>query len=170
MPLVVVAIPMSTTANSYLTRAEANSYFEGRLHTDAWDDASDSDKDKAIVMATRLLDNMFQWAEYPTESDQALQWPRIGLTARGGLTYLDQDTVPIEIKNATAEFAMQLLGEDRTLDYDVETKGIQSLRAGSVSLSFRADAQLKVIPNAVKALIPRDWYYSRGMILELERA
>ncbi len=37
---------------------EADAYFAGRLHSEAWDESRDSDKTKALLGARRLIDNL----------------------------------------------------------------------------------------------------------------
>jgi hypothetical protein len=57
------------------------------------------------------------------------------------------------VEQATAELARQLLEADRTVDSDLESQGITSLKAGSVELAFSGQAKPKVIPNAVAAFV-----------------
>ena len=46
------------TANSYCTLEEANHYFDTRLNTKVWTEASDEDKSKALIMATRDIETL----------------------------------------------------------------------------------------------------------------
>lgn len=173
MPLTVVATAGAADANSFLTVAEAQDYFDARLYSDNWDNNADQ-QDKAVVMATRTLVAMMRpgkeltddgsywrvrrtWTGTPSTSTQALPWPRAGMTDGNG-NAIPEDVVPDELKWATAELAMQLLAEDRTLDYDVAAKGIKSVSAGSVSLSFKDDVKAKVLPDAVVNLLPPSWF------------
>lgn len=172
----LVATPGASNANSYLTQAEADAYFETRLHVDAWDDADD--KERALMMATRVLDRMGlpykyyvpsakgvaahyrtrpQWTGAVATTTQALAWPRTGMTDRNG-NAIASNVVPVELKEATAELAMQLITADRTLDNDVSVQGITSLRAGPVALSFKDMIESKVVPDAVWNLMPPSWF------------
>lgn len=45
-------------ANSYQTLQEAEEYFATRLHSDAWDGAANTDKQKALIEATRTIDRV----------------------------------------------------------------------------------------------------------------
>lgn len=154
----LVATPGATNANSYATLAEGNTYHDARLHSSDWTDATDDTRTVALIMATRLLDAMLEWVEYPTNPGvQALEWPRTGVIARDQLTVIDPDVIPEELKNATAEFARQLIAEDRTLDSDIETQGITSLKAGPVALTFREGVSARVVPDAVVNLLPHWW-------------
>lgn len=161
----LVATPGASNANSYCTVAEANTYHDERLFTDDWTGASDDDKTKALIWATRQLDQMYAWAQFPTDSrddGQALQWPRSGVVDVDEISTIDDDVVPRELKWATAEFARQLIVANRTADSDVETQGLLSLTAGPISLSFKDSVVAKVVPDAVAAFIPSWWGVLKG--------
>lgn len=160
--LTLIATPGASNANSYATVAEGDAYHEAHLYASAWTDADAATKAIALVMAARLLDSMYEWDQYRTSSEQALEWPRAGLLARNLLEYVDDWEIPPDLKNANAEFARQLLSTDRTADSPVETQGISSLSAGPVSLSFKDTVYPKVVPDAVAAFIPSWWGHLRG--------
>lgn len=147
----------ATNANTYCTLAEAETYHDSRVEHESWADANNDEKNKALLMATRLLDDLYEWAGFPTNEDQALQWPRNAVMDRHNWNSIDIDTIPERLKQAQAEFAAQLLAEDRSLDYDVERYGLNSLRAGPVSMAFKQYAKAKVVPDAVQNLIPSWW-------------
>lgn len=165
MALVLVATAGAANANSYATAVQGDSYHEGRLFSTTWTGASTATKEAALVWATRILDRRIIWHGWPKYTTQALQHPRTGLLTNNGVAYLPDTTIAQEIIDATAEFARQLIAEDRTLDYDIEAKGITSLRAGSVALTFKDDASAKVVPDAVLDLIPAHWIISGGRSL-----
>ena len=159
----LVATPGAVNENSYCTVAEADAYHSARLFSSDWTLAVTDNKTVSLIMATRLLDSMYEWASWPTApATQSLQWPRVGLLARSKLKFIESNVIPDELKNATAEFARQLLVADRTLDSDVETQGIQSISAGPVSLSFKSSVYPKVVPDAVYNLLPLGWGWAHG--------
>src|SRR5262245_40871921 len=104
-------------------------------------------------MATRLLDEGFDWQGFVVSSDQALLWPRTGVVAPNG--YLEpSDAIPVRVVQATSELARQLLvGGDRTADSDVETQKLKRVKAGSVEVEFGSGVTGKPIPDAVAALV-----------------
>ena len=63
--------------NSYVTVAEADSYFAERLHSETWSGASPTDKEKALITATGLLDQK-PWVGEAEDELQPLAFPRIG--------------------------------------------------------------------------------------------
>jgi hypothetical protein len=179
---IIVATPASATANSYCTKAEADTYFSERLSlTTPWEDADTPEA--ALIMASRLLDGFFTWTgdaatqrqssrlpRYafftwtgaPSTAEQALCWPRQGMYSRNGYLIASGE-IPNALKNATAELAGQLLIADRTVDNDIEAMGITSLKAGPVSLSFKDMVENKVMPDAVLLLLVPSWYVKNAV-------
>lgn len=94
-------------STAYATRAEGDTYFAGKLFADAWDNATDAEKDKSLLQATRIIDRLNFKGE-KTDDTQELQFPR------------DDDTaVPDDIKDASCEIAYALLdGVDPELEFD----------------------------------------------------
>lgn len=66
--------------------------------------------------------------------------------------------MPQELLDATAELAGALGTTDTTLDDDVVVKGITSLRAGSVALTFKDMIERHVMPDMVWNLMPPSWF------------
>ena len=177
MPLTIVATSGASNANSYLTEAEADAYFESRVAlVPPWSAAS---KVVLLVMATRVLDAAFRgqkflvtarpgltaywkvgrlWTGAPATTTQRLAWPRIGMVDQNG-NAIGSGVIPQDLKDATAELAGQLGTEDRTLDSDIVVRGITSVGAGSVSIGFRDSGVFpQAIPQAALDLILPSWY------------
>ncbi len=151
MACVIDSTVGGTDANSYISIADANAYHDTHPYSSVWDGASTDEKCRALVTATRLLDTWYVWEGDVASSDQALLWPRDGVIGPNGYEE-DSDAIPIRIQQGTAELARQLLTSDRTADSELETQGIQSLKAGSVALTFRS-VVAKPIPDAVASLV-----------------
>lgn len=164
----------ASNANSYVSIAVADQFFLDRPPVGAtWDDAGDSEKTKGLLWATKLLDSLYEWGGTVVTETQALLWPRHGMVYTNGYT-VPSTIIPVQLQHATAEFARQLLEEERTTDSDIETQGIRKLVAGPVELEFKDSVTDKVVPDAVANLIPRHWYSSikgrASMTAELLRA
>src|SRR4051812_25245649 len=131
---------MATSAMppTYVSLGEANDYFDWRLNSAAWNEASNDDKCKAIVTATRAIDRLnfaglrtSDFARLGTSisvsgcttapaildpsSDtpapgQPLEFPRNG-----------SSTIPADIKYATCEIALALLDG---VDPEQELRGL----------------------------------------------
>lgn len=76
-------------------------------------------KKVALVQATRTLSGL-TWQGYRTDDVQALSWPRTGVTnpdasldatigAWTGTPEYDDDVIPLRVKNATCELALEIL-------------------------------------------------------------
>lgn len=160
---VLVTTAGSANANAYCDVAFADQYhFDRPAVGTTWSAAITADKSAAILWATRLMDNMWEWVGYPTDAVQALLWPRGAMLKRNGWEYVDIHVVPLEIQRATAEYARQLLASDRAGDSNIETLGLKSLQAGPVQLSFKDAVFAKVVPDAVFNMIPPLWGYPRA--------
>jgi hypothetical protein len=153
----LVATVGATTANTYGTRTEANAYFEDRLHTEVWDAASDTEKDQALLWATKLLDRAFDWAQNVVDEDQALLWPRNGILDVNELSVILDSVVPDELKWAQFEYAKALITADPTLDKSQAVEGLTELTAGPVTLKFKDLIEGKLLPDMVINYIPSWW-------------
>jgi len=110
MALTIVATAGSASANSFITLAECETYMEGRGNKALWTAAADSDKNIALVEATRELD-LLTYTGYRTDDTQALSWPRQWAVDPDNPTdqYFDTDEIPTRLKNAQAELAFQFI-------------------------------------------------------------
>ena len=171
----VVATSGSATANSYVTLTVADQYHEDRpAVSTTWTGTTDEEKNKALMWATTLLDSLVEWTGWPAvPATQALLWPRSGMWYRNGNS-IGVTVIPTELQEATAEYARQLLVDDRGGDSDIETQGIKKIVAGPVEIEFKDNVSAKVVPDIVVSLLPKQWYgYIRGrasMTAELLRA
>lgn len=141
-----------TNSNSYATAAEGNTYHDSHLYASKWTSVSTGDKEKALVMATRVLDDNVDWRGNKSNENQALRWPRDSAYDQDNYLILN-NTLPTNLKDATIEMARLLLTEDRTLEPD--SKGIKSVKAGEVNVEFdKSDRdQGGVIPHTVSQMI-----------------
>ncbi len=147
------------SSNTYATQADGDQWDFNRpaANTD-WSGATSDGKDAALLFATVMMDSLIEWrGGITTPATQVLLWPRQGLIYRYGLA-VPTNVIPQEIKNVQSEFARQLITANRTEDSEIETLGIRRIKAGPVELEFDSDVALKMLPDLVKNLIPKDWY------------
>ncbi len=127
----------ATDQNSYVTRAEADEYFDDRMHSSAWDAlADDTGKDKLLITSSQMLDWYVNWKGDKATTTQAMQWPRSGAIRPDG-TEIDDDVLPPEIKVAVYEQALVSISADRMADDPLA--GIGQLRAGSLMIKAGAE-------------------------------
>lgn len=143
-------------ANSYISLENAELYFSMRSPAAPnWSaETSDTNKSKALITATRLLDQLTDWDGETATEEQALAWPRSGLYNAKGFA-IEEDELPEEVGWSVCEFAEALLAVDRTAD--LSTEGISSLSVGSVSIEFNTGAppSRNVVPEAAWDFVSR---------------
>ena len=129
--------------DTYIDLATADAYFAGRLHGAAWIAASNTDREKALRMATSLLDGLDYKGER-SSSFQPLAWPRryvIDNERRG----VAADLIPPSIQSATAEWAMHLLAHDPAQSSPIVTRK----QVGDLQVDF-APATPDLLPIMVR--------------------
>lgn len=150
-----------STANTYASRADGDAYAEARLRSTAWTGASNADKDASLVMATRIIDQEFQFNGGKVISTQALQWPRVECPDPDDLggtavlsnqfisgPFLDPTIVPRPVIDATCELALQLLIGERT--GDSQGQGVKRIElAGAIEIEFDGKASPLVVTRDV---------------------
>ena len=160
-------------ANTYAWVADGDAYHEGHLYATDWTSAVTAKKETALVMATRLLDEMFRWNGFKREDTQALQWPRLACpdpdSASGSIQfinsiqsgYLDETKVPKIIISATCEIARTLLVSDRTAPDD--TEGMAGLRIeGALNLTFSKGRKKQPIDEHLRLALGKIGEYLGG--------
>jgi len=108
-------------ALSYVTVNEAQTYLNGRLNTNPWDNSDDATRLKGLCMATTIIDKL-NFLGTRTDTTQELQFPRGGDTE-----------IPNDIKFAATELALALLdGVNPDLEYEnlsMVSQGYSSVRS-----------------------------------------
>jgi len=140
-------------ANSYADVTDGDGYHEGHLYATAWTAATTANKEKALVMATRLLDAEYQFGGNKTNELQALQWPREACRDPDGADSLDSDAVPPAVVNATCELARELLVKDRTAAPAGE--GLKYSNVGSAQTGYDKTDTPPVISRVAQAMLAR---------------
>lgn len=152
MPFTYATVTLGTTNYSvYCNLEDADSYALASITADAWRDADDDTKDRALVSSTRWLDEA-NWLGSKTDVDQELQWPRTGITD------VDPDSLPANLVFACAELATQLVA-DPALRTGLGTPLPRSLRAGSASIDYFRPNDVFIatfFPSQVMSLV-RSW-------------
>lgn len=166
--------------NDQGTQAGANAYISAAFFTAYHTDQgtmpsgppSDSAIEAAIVRATRYMDGRWKWVgEGRLQSEQTTAWPRVG-AYDDSRNYVDG--VPLEVKNACAEYALieltQRLNPTPARDESGQSIFSKSETVGPVSqsITFQAGAAGKfrqpVYPAADGIL------RARGLITNVRRA
>jgi hypothetical protein len=178
MPVTLVETPGASDANTFATVDEFRAFAETRYPQLAWVATATDDMVAAIlVMAGRALNGDFDWTGAQVTGTQSMVWPRVGMVDRGGYS-IATTVVPVELKNAQCELALQMGNGDLVSDNDALKQGISSVKAGSVAVSFQnvdtssqdaVDMAIRrltsefnyissEIPGAVRRLLVPSWF------------
>lgn len=113
MPLIKEDGTGLANANTYANVADADAYHAANLHDTNWSAATTPNKEKALELATRLIDGSYQFHGIKSTSVQALQWPR--RWARDPDTGEDRlpNVIPPDLIRATCEMARECIIQDR---------------------------------------------------------
>ena len=130
-------------ANSYLTEAEADAYFDGHITPNPFLNASN--RKVLLVHATRLLDHYMEWdgIRMDPEEDQALEWPRQNV--------LDVLTtvVPIRVKNAVCELAAYIATNQTSEDL----AEVDKIRIGPITIELDSEGSGFLLPPGVVRML-----------------
>jgi hypothetical protein len=146
------ATPNGSSSDSYVSVSDADAYHATHLYASTWTGATEPNKEIALKMATRILDEKIDWSGNKASSTQALAWGRTNVSDDG--YNVDSTIVPQPVKNATAEFARHLIAADPT--GDAQGKGLESMSVGSISLTFDKTDTAGVLPSIVQEML-RGW-------------
>ena len=138
----IIQRPFSST-QSFATLEQANTYHSEKLHSSAWSDALNEDKEKALKQATKKLSQL-NWRGDPLEVDQAQAFPRVINRAGFGVVY----EFPNFLVSATCELALFLLKND-TAGAGADNIKSVSLAGMKVDFSDGAKKTTDVIPDEV---------------------
>lgn len=137
--LLIVADTSSTEfQNYYGSVTEGGDYFNTKLNVPIWTNATNINKRKGLIQATRIIDRL-NFVGEKSEETQVLEFPR----------YPDE-IVPLDIEKATYEIAYRLLaGFDE--EHSESNVGVLSRQWGPVSTSysekFRAEHIAAGVPS-----------------------
>lgn len=160
----IISAP-GTTANSYVDIATASAYFATRLYNDTWEKATTSSKERALKMATAILDDM-DWKGLKQDSTNSLRWPRNGVYDRDDFA-IDSETIPVFLEHATAELALDLLDNDTTKTTEQDKALVKKVKAGSIDIEFSVPSvsESTVIQEDVRRLISFYLHHQETRIL-----
>lgn len=151
-----------TNSNSYVDVVDANAFLETHVYAQDWVLKGSDWQARVLIMASRLLDQMWQFNGFKTNPVQAMQWPRMrcpdhdvdnpmagSLRFFPNTNYLDETKVPQIVKDATCQMALDLLTVNRTTDPD--DRGIKTIDIfQGVKIEFDKADQRRIIPDSVR--------------------
>ena len=152
MAATINATLSSDTANSYVTLAEANSYFETTPDSTQWDNKTDDNKNRALISATRWIDSLNFYGDR-CDNGQALKWPRNNYEVDD--VSLTCSVIPAEIKYATYELARSLANDTGAITDSTGDTGLyEQVKLGELEVKYNTDSQAVGTINNVFDVYP----------------
>ena len=139
MAATITATLKSETANSYVTLAEADTYFETAPESSTWANKSDDQKNRALISACRWIDTL-NFLGDRCDNDQALKWPRNNYHVDN--VELVCTAIPSNIKNAQYELARALANDTDAITGNKGTDGTyEEVKLGDIEVKYNTDSQ-----------------------------
>jgi hypothetical protein len=152
VPAAIDATLSGAAANSYVTLAAANTYFETVPDSSTWTNKTDDQKNRALISATRWIDALSFYGDRCTET-QALKWPRDEYTVDG--IDLACTLIPEPIKTATYELARALANDTGAITDSTGTTGIyDEVKLGDLQVKYNKTSQTSGVINNVFDVYP----------------
>lgn len=152
MPATIDATLSGTSANSYVTLAAANTYFETVPDSSTWTSKTDDQKNRALISATRWIDGLSFYGDRCTTT-QALKWPREDYTVDD--IDLACTLIPEPIKTATYELARALANDTDAITGTTGTTGIyDQVELGELKVKYNKTSQTSGVINNVFDVYP----------------
>lgn len=146
-------------ANSYVSASDADDILVTNIHNTDWFALDQPTKEKLLAWATRLLNSKAVWFGKKTYPTSALPWPRDCITTRD--SYPDKipnNSIPHQLKEATAEMARFLVEADRTTEQDRD--GFERLWVDVIKIQFDPKYRLPQLPPIIWQILSELGYFS----------
>ncbi len=152
MAATINATLSSASANSYVTLAEADAYFETVPSSTQWDNKQDDKKNRALISATRWIDTLHFYGDR-CDTSQALNWPRNNYHV--DRVELVCTAIPNEIKYATFELANALANDTDAITGNTGDKGLyEEVELGDLKVKYNTASQATGTVNNVFDVYP----------------
>ena len=139
MAATINATLSSASANSYVTLAEADAYFETSPSSTQWDNKQDDKKNRALIAATRWIDSFVFYGDR-CDHGQALKFPRNNYQVDD--VELACTAIPNNIKYAQYELARALANDTDAMTGNVGTNGnIAEAKLGDLAVKYNVASQ-----------------------------
>jgi len=105
-------------ATAYCTTAFVDAYFADQGGHTVWDALNTTQKQDAVVKATRYIDQRFhsRFMNQKRTRTQSLQWPRDAIHFPDGTLWINSTEIPSELKRACAEYAARAASAELVSD------------------------------------------------------
>jgi len=149
MSLIVETGTASSTSESLCSVADSLAYHSARGNG-TWATITTTQQEQALRRATDFMELSYksQWQGLRVNNTQALDWPRVGVTANG--YFVLSTIVPTPIVRACAELALRAAAGDLLVD---TTQQKTSTKVGDIEVDFDKNSPQAVQYPSVVALL-----------------
>jgi hypothetical protein len=167
MTIVVEDGTGKSTAESYISVADASTYFSARGNTSWAAITTDALREGYLRLATEYMTQMYRnrWQGARYTETQALDWPRTGVVRDSW--QVDIDDVPIEVQRACAELALK--ASAGTLNPDL-TQGVVSEKVGPIAVTYDHYSPQSPRYKAIEAMLAPYLSGGKGISVKLVRS
>ena len=152
MAATITATLSSATANSYVTLAEANTYFETVPDSSTWTNKTDDQKNRSLISATRWIDSLVFYGDR-CDNGQALKFPRNNYEVDD--VELNCSLIPNNIKYAQYELAKALANDTDAMTGNTGTDGnFSEVKLGDIEVKYNTDSQGSGSVNNIMDVYP----------------
>ena len=152
MAATINATVKGENANSYVTLAEANDYFDTSPDSSTWTNKTDDQKKRSLISATRWIDTFVFYGDR-CDDGQALKFPRNNYQVDG--VELACSKIPNNIKYAQYELARALANDTDAITGTTGKEGnISEAKLGDLEVKFNTATQGTVSVNNIMDVYP----------------
>lgn len=169
---------LTVGTNSYINVADADTYFSERLFADVWTAATSTDKEKALIMATKVIDRQYlkgRKRNIDTNSNQQLlafprcysrkvhdlirKWFLDPLVQNYDIWFVEgaymycEAAVPQVVLDATCEEALALLDRGNSKRLQLQRQGVKSFSIGDLSETYSSNNGKGLLSEEAKELM-----------------
>lgn len=148
MPTVDAGVGAST-ANSYVTVAEADAYFDSAYCRSLWLSAEVDVKERLVISASRYLDQFIEWVGFRNDPIQSMAWPRKMADIHGYL--FPHNEIPRTVKEAVFELAYHMLSSGAPISFEAQV--VDRVKVGPIDVEFTNGAIDDGLPSFIEDLI-----------------
>lgn len=157
-----------STAETYISVADASTYFTARAITSWAAIATDALREGYLRLATEYMLQVYRnrWQGVRYTETQALDWPRTGVVRDSWVVAIDE--IPVEVKRACAELALR--ASAGTLNPDL-SQGVISEKVGPIAVTYDHYSPQSPRYKAIEAMLaPYLLTTGNGVSVKLERS
>jgi hypothetical protein len=152
VPATIDATLGGVSANSYVTLAAADAYFETVPDSSTWTTKTTDQKNRALISATRWIDSLSFYGNRCSDT-QALKWPREDYKV--DKVELSCTLIPEPIKTATYELARAFANDTNAITGTTGTTGIpDEVELGELRVKYNKTSQTSGVINNVFDVYP----------------